>query len=885
MAAQCSIWLRSSPAFQPDTACLLSALRALRISHVWEDTLCVWRPKLDVLQSLSAPLRAQDIRPALLIQVLDSGDTDWLEWLGRDKHNYAHLLRVTIPRNPAFLAVKATLKDLAAYSADFVPPEALDTLASYLLSWAATIAPFEMLTAEQLLLAAASDDGALQAARGLSLKQRGGDLTFATARHVLVQNLCRVITRAVKQAKEGPLLSSIVQRFLLDPPLRLLVLLLGRLLPLLRSTATPGAPLLEASGKTSGKRAGPARIMHTMAKVNPHEHSLVCFALSADVCGLRHFRISFRPAITSLAHFHPLRRPPQGSKPDGNTHFPAGTLLLLEVSFAAPHAQGADSRVRHLMQGPATIEAIRGRHGFTLATAPLDLPEGPCPTAENQHVRTLDPESSGAQILLSQGQWTYAADTRDLAATAPRLLPFVVHEAKCVQPKQRDPAARKRANEASIAAPWALLRYFLDPVLFEMLARTAGCHCLLSPFMCLGGVKLPCTPLPSKCTMSCALGILRHLWSGAACSIPPQQGSPLLGVLHSSHFPCLMISHHLTWFHPPSGLLVRALLTLHAGSSCPTLPDLPGLGEALPIGSQMRGWLASCLSETPAQLVEWLAAHALSESKDLHLLSLAAGVLLSLLTHKTELIVRGVYGAGKTQCIALLAAFFGLRGHHVYYASRQNTTIVAMATFVQELLPRAPEEAWPIAIRLLSQPQARTSESTDLDARDTDRNQQIWNAKLVLATTGLHLAQFRQQHRPLANAVDYAELFIYDEAQQEAALSDLAILGALPRKCLVLRLGDPKQTSVGTGPSDLARKVRLVSDQLALGIRAPRKPYLPQAIPALIQSLLRDDLLQAHCPDPHDVSMVENDRDADVDGALCFCQRWVLEHHVDFGIV
>ena len=103
-----------------------------------------------------------------------------------------------------------------------------------------------------------------------------------------------------------------------------------------------------------------------------------------------------------------------------------------------------------------------------------------------------------------------------------------------------------------------------------------------------------------------------------------------------------------------------------------------------------------------------------------------------------------------------------------------------MATFVQELLPRAREEAWPIAIRLLSDTQARTSESTDLDARDTDKNQLIWNAKLVLATTGLHLAQFRQQHRPLAKAVDYADLFIYDEAQQEAALNDLAIVGGAP---------------------------------------------------------------------------------------------------------
>ena len=76
------------------------------------------------------------------------------------------------------------------------------------------------------------------------------------------------------------------------------------------------------------------------------------------------------------------------------------------------------------------------------------------------------------------------------------------------------------------------------------------------------------------------------------------------------------------------------------------------------------------------------------------------------------------------------------------------------------------------SVRLLSQPQARTSESTPLDARNTDRNPNVWHAKLVLATTGLHLAQFRHKYRPLAKT-DYAELFIYDEAQQEASLSDL----------------------------------------------------------------------------------------------------------------
>ena len=193
---------------------------------------------------------------------------------------------MTIPRNPALLVVRATLKDLAAYSADFVPPEALDTLASYLLSWAATIAPFDMLTAEQLLM--------VPSKRPASSRASSVAVTLPLPRHA--KSSCRTsraITRAVKQAKEGLLISSIVQRFLLDLPLRLLVLLFGRLLPLLRSTATTGAPLLEASGKTSSKRAGPARIMHTMAKVNPQEHSLGCIALSAEVCGLRHYRLTF----------------------------------------------------------------------------------------------------------------------------------------------------------------------------------------------------------------------------------------------------------------------------------------------------------------------------------------------------------------------------------------------------------------------------------------------------------------------------------------------------------------------------------------------------------------------------------------------------------------
>ena len=60
------------------------------------------------------------------------------------------------------------------------------------------------------------------------------------------------------------------------------------------------------------------------------------------------------------------------------------------------------------------------------------------------------------------------------------------------------------------------------------------------------------------------------------------------------------------------------------------------------------------------------------------------------------------------------------------------------------------------------------------------------------------------------------------------------------RGSLPLRLGDPKQTSGGTSPSLFARHAREVSDQLPLGIRAPRVPWPPHNIPQLVAQLLLD---------------------------------------------
>ena len=62
-----------------------------------------------------------------------------------------------------------------------------------------------------------------------------------------------------------------------------------------------------------------------------------------------------------------------------------------------------------------------------------------------------------------------------------------------------------------------------------------------------------------------------------------------------------------------------------------------------------------------------LLEHSLQSTQDYHLLVMVIGTLLSITTQKSELLVFGVFGAGKTMCIALLASWFPLRGHYVYY--------------------------------------------------------------------------------------------------------------------------------------------------------------------------------------------------------------------------
>ena len=74
----------------------------------------------------------------------------------------------------------------------------------------------------------------------------------------------------------------------------------------------------------------------------------------------------------------------------------------------------------------------------------------------------------------------------------------------------------------------------------------------------------------------------------------------------------------------------------------------------------------------------------------------------------------------------------------------------------------------------------------------------------------------------LAKAVDYAELFIYDEAQQEAALSDIAILEPCPASVSPSALVVPDKPQEALGRGALPRRCEqcLMSLPLVFALRA-----------------------------------------------------------------
>ena len=179
--------------------------------------------------------------------------------------------------------------------------------------------------------------------------------------------------------------------------------------------------------------------------------------------------------------------------------------------------------------------------------------------------------------------------------------------------------------------------------------------------------------------------------------------------------------------------------------------DRPRVGSFTSSEEKFPSWLVECHATVPSQLAS--ACSKCGRSRDLQLIAMSEEVFLSLVTCKTELVVRGVYVAGKTQ-----------RCPDKIPQSRPSPPLCTNSSPGRRMMTHRLR----FASRLRHRPAPAPASQL---MRDIDCNTTIWNARLVLATT---------------------------PAPPPFALSDVAIL--VP--CREMRLSDPKQTSRGTGPGD-----------------------------------------------------------------------------------
>ena len=72
---------------------------------------------------------------------------------------------------------------------------------------------------------------------------------------------------------------------------------------------------------------------------------------------------------------------------------------------------------------------------------------------------------------------------------------------------------------------------------------------------------------------------------------------------------------------------------------------------------------------------------------------------------------QGVFGACKTHCIALISLWFAARGRHIFYASRENTTVRTMANAVHALVKDFLFHP-PLAVRMAAAGESQSDNTT-----------------------------------------------------------------------------------------------------------------------------------------------------------------------------
>ena len=245
----------------------------------------------------------------------------------------------------------------------------------------------------------------------------------------------------------------------------------------------------------------------------------------------------------------------------------------------------------------------------------------------------------------------------------------------------------------------------------------------------------------------------------------------------------------------------------------------------------------------------WLSLQPLVHNRDGHFLATLSAMLLSLLEGKTDCPISGVFGAGKTRAAAAIIA--GLitvdPSLKIMILTKENVASQAFAEHIIALsLPTWIENKIGRLVGFMAL-HNQTTGTTKLDIPSAHRHEVIGSKQVIIGCGGGFRHECASKYSPVAQWMSEVNLTLQDESQQYGNLDETAALARLPRNCIVVWLGDHRQTPGGLRKSAAARRFRRKLLQRPLALRGI---LLPQNSQEHLENLAKE-LLGAHATWQH----------------------------------
>ena len=217
-----------------------------------------------------------------------------------------------------------------------------------------------------------------------------------------------------------------------------------------------------------------------------------------------------------------------------------------------------------------------------------------------------------------------------------------------------------------------------------------------------------------------------------------------------------------------------------------------------------------------------------------------SALLLSLVEGKTDCPISGVFGAGKTRAAA--ATIAGLitvdPSLRIMVLTKENVASQAFAEHVLRLeLPPSIKALFGRLVGYMALHHG-TTRKTELDILSASRHDVIRSKRVIIGCGGGFRHECACKYGPMQEWMSEVDLALQDESQQFGNLDEASAIARMPRKCLVMWLGDHRQTPGGLRKSESARRFRQKLLKRPVALRGDTTLFQPNQLTQVVSRYL-----------------------------------------------